>query len=167
MSTKLHLPPRRCVEIFFCSIPERFVILKYYCDMELIAVAVLFFVAGFVLGKYLGQQEHGEGGEAKEDALQDASVEQFGHLREPLLALHNVKGTVLDTVALDALLLMDELMSEETKRSRRSRTISDVNSWGWASSGKPILTREKDEDDRRRTLYVVGDFQLPVWVTHS
>jgi hypothetical protein len=70
-------------------------------------------------------------------------------------------------VALDALLLMDELSSEETKRSRRSRTISDVNSWGWASSGKPVLTREKDEDDRRRTLYVVRDFDLPSWASKS
>jgi hypothetical protein len=135
--------------------------------MELIVVGVLFFVAGFVLGKYLGQQNPEVTSETRDRLLRDASLEQFGHLREALLALHEVRGTVLDTLALDALLLMDELSSEETKRSRRSRTISDVNSWGWASSGKPVLTREKDEDDRRRTLYVVGDFDLPSWASKS
>jgi hypothetical protein len=62
------------------------------------------------------------------------------------------------------LLGIDNLQNEETKRSRRARLVSDVNSWGWAEYNRPIVVRERDETDRRRTLFEVAAFELPPWM---
>jgi hypothetical protein len=62
------------------------------------------------------------------------------------------------------MLALEDVSSAETKRSRRSRIVSDLNAWGWAEFKRPILVREKDEGDRRRTLYKVAEFDLPAWM---
>lgn len=132
--------------------------------MELIVVAPLFFVAGFVLGRYL-KTSSGEETLHPASAGGDASPEvQFGHLREVLAELHGVQGHAVDTLTMDGLLGIDNLSNEETKRSRRARLVSDVNSWGWAEYNRPIVVRERDETDRRRTLFEVAAFELPSWM---
>ena len=131
--------------------------------MELIVIAPLFFVAGFVLGRYLKTSAGEETLHASTGG--DASPEvQFGHLREVLAELHGVQGLAVDTLTMDGLLGIDNLQNEETKRSRRARLVSDVNSWGWAEYNRPIVVRERDETDRRRTLFEVAAFELPSWM---
>ena len=82
-----------------------------------------------------------------------------------LVALHEMCGQSLDTAHMDALLELDDLVSEETKRSRRARMVSDLNAWAWTAMDKPVLTRVRDDEDRRRTLYVVDPFELPSWAS--
>jgi hypothetical protein len=128
----------------------------------------VFFGAGYVLGR---MQNDVRVSEVAEDVPGIASrysrEEQFGHLRPVLLALHALQGKQLDTNHMDELLEIEDLESEETKRSRRARIVSDVNSWGWTTMDGPVLTRERDEDDRRRMLYAVAHFELPVWIQSS
>ena len=132
----------------------------------------MFFLSmlGFGLGYALGRNNTGsrskvfdiptsEGGQAV------SREHQFGHLKSILLALHEMRGKKLDTSQMDELLDVSELPSEETKRSRRARMISDVNAWGWSEIDRPVLTRLRDDEDRRRTLYVVEEFTLPSWAT--
>ena len=52
---------------------------------------------------------------------------------------------------MDELLSLDAVSSDETKRSKRSRLLSDLNAWGWAELKRPVVVREKDDEDRRRT----------------
>lgn len=128
----------------------------------------VFFGAGYVLCRMQTDQNSGVVSPGKfEGQMGQAREDQFGHLRSILLALHELQGQHLDTSHMDELLELEELESEETKRSRRARVVSDVNSWGWATMDAPVLTRERDEEDRRRMLYVVARFELPAWIQSS
>ena len=89
---------------------------------------------------------------------------EFGHLRERLRALHRAQGQTVDTQWMDELLSLDAVSSDETKRSKRSRLLSDLNAWGWADLKRPVVVREKDDEDRRRTLNQVAPFKLPAWL---
>ena len=125
----------------------------------------VFFGAGYVLCRMQTDQNSGVVSPGKfEGQMGQAREDQFGHLRSILLALHELQGQHLDTSHMDELLELEELESEETKRSRRARVVSDVNSWGWAEYNRPILVRERDETDRRRTLFEVAAFELPPWM---
>ena len=131
---------------------------------------VLFFGAGYALGKFQHEREEQAGLRAfvAEDLGEDFELrrqDQFGHLELVLRTLHRRRGQTLDTAQMDALLQLEDVASEETKRSRRARMVSDVNGWAWSEMDKPVLTRTRDDEDRRRTLYVVGDFHLPSWVS--
>ena len=131
----------------------------------------VFFGAGYVLGK----SQNGPGGwiphssslEPKPQETGATREDQFGHLKLVLGALHEWRGRSLDTAHMDALLALDDIPSEETKRSRRARLVSDLNAWAWTEMDKPVLTRVRDEEDRRRTLYVVDEFDLPSWASKA
>ena len=131
----------------------------------------VFFGAGYVLGK----SQNSPGGWIPRSSSmtpnpQESAAkreDQFGHLKLVLVALHEWRGRSLDTAHMDALLSLDDIPSEETKRSRRARLVSDLNAWAWTEMDKPVLTRVRDEEDRRRTLYVVDEFDLPSWVSKA
>lgn len=130
--------------------------------MWMYGLLALSFVAGFALGR--SQSVKPKPSTSSAGNSEGASREdQFGHLKSLLLALHELRGQSLDTSHMDELLELGEVASEETKRSRRARMVSDVNAWGWTVCDRPILTRQRDEEDRRRTLYVVDTFDLPQW----
>ena len=115
----------------------------------------------FVAGYFLGSSRRG--GEVRKGGVESLEAE-FGHLRETLRALHRAQGETVDTQRMDELLSLDAVASDETKRSKRSRLLSDLNAWGWAELKRPVVVREKDDEDRRRTLYQVAPFNLPSWL---
>ena len=138
--------------------------------MWMYVLIAVFFGAGYALGRFQHEREEStattastyvEGGEGQGATRED----QFGHLKPMLVALHVRRGQSLDTGHMDALMELDDILSEETKRSRRARMVSDLNAWAWTAMDKPVLTRVRDEDDRRRTLYVIDQFDLPPWAS--
>jgi hypothetical protein len=133
--------------------------------MWMYVLMVVFFGAGYALGKSQNQTSFDPSRDASSPSGREgmSREDQFGHLKPILLALYAFRGQSLDTAHMDELLEISELNSEETKRSRRARIVSDVNAWGWTESDRPVLTRLRDEEDRRRTLYVVDEFNLPSW----
>lgn len=138
--------------------------------MWMYVLIAVFFGAGYALGRFQHEREVANektsstdaGGEEGQGATRE---DQFGHLKPILVALHEWRGRSLDTAHMDALLELDDLASEETKRSRRARMVSDLNAWAWTAMDKPMLTRLRDEEDRRRTLYVIDHFDLPSWAS--
>lgn len=125
--------------------------------MTAIVASLAFFVAGYFLGSSR------RGGEVREGGLESREAE-FGHLRETLKSVHRAQGQTVDTRRMDELLSLDAVASDETKRSKRSRLLSDLNAWGWAELKRPVVVREKDDEDRRRTLYQIAPFKLPGWL---
>lgn len=69
--------------------------------------------------------------------------------------LRKRNGDILDSLALDALLGLDQIESEETRRSQRAQWIRDINEWSTESKGTLAIERTKDPLDRRRVLYVI------------
>ena len=133
--------------------------------MLIYITAPIFFLAGFLLGRNVNRPS--EGGVALPELdleLNESRDAQFGHLKHVLQLLHDCQGQEVDTQRMDEMLALEDVSSAETKRSRRSRIVSDLNAWGWAEFKRPILVREKDEEDRRRTLYKVAEFDLPAWM---
>lgn len=138
--------------------------------MWMYVLIAVFFGAGYALGRFQHEREgvtrtaasNDVGGEDGQGATRE---DQFGHLKPILVALHQWRGRSLDTAHMDALLVLDDVVSEETKRSRRARMVSDLNAWAWTAMDKPVLTRIRDEEDRRRTLYVIDHFDLPSWAS--
>ena len=138
--------------------------------MWMYALIAVFFGAGYALGRFQHEREGATGKTTAtyvggEEGQVVTREDQFGHLKPMLVALHEICGQSLDTAHMDALLELDDLVSEETKRSRRARMVSDLNAWAWTAMDKPVLTRVRDDEDRRRTLYVVDPFELPSWAS--
>jgi hypothetical protein len=153
------------VEILFHTNQKNGDTMKYYCNMLVYLTAPIFFLAGFLLGRNVNRPSEGGGALPELDLdLNESREAQFGHLKDVLQALHDCQGQEVDTQRMDEMLALEDVSSAETKRSRRSRIVSDLNAWGWAEFKRPILVREKDEGDRRRTLYKVAEFDLPAWM---
>jgi hypothetical protein len=144
--------------------------------MWMYVLIAVFFGAGYALGRFQHEQEGANGKTARTRTISSTDAggeegqgatreDQFGHLKPILVALHQWRGRSLDTAHMDALLELDDVASEETKRSRRARMVSDLNAWAWTAMDKPVLTRIRDEEDRRRTLYVIDHFDLPSWAS--
>jgi len=62
-------------------------------------------------------------------------------------------GKELDTLQLDSAWRLDVLFTDETRRSRRSRQIKEINAWSLEVWGAEAIVRTQDVEDRRRTLY--------------
>jgi|GEM_PF-2955364 len=62
-------------------------------------------------------------------------------------------GRELDVIQLDELWGLDGLVTDETRRSRRSRAIKEANTWSLEVWGSEAIARTPDAEDRRRTLY--------------
>lgn len=138
--------------------------------MWMYVLIAVFFGAGYALGRFQHEREGvtktiASSDVGREDGQGARREDQFGHLKPILVALHQWRGRSLDTAHMDALLELDDVSSEETKRSRRARMVSDLNAWAWTAMDKPVLTRIRDEEDRRRTLYVIDHFDLPSWAS--
>lgn len=62
-------------------------------------------------------------------------------------------GQEIDVIQLDERWGLDDLVTDETRRSRRSRAIKEVNAWSLKVWGSEAIARTPDAEDRRRTLY--------------
>ena len=74
-----------------------------------------------------------------------------------MVVLQPHAGTQVEVAELDAILGIDSITTDETRRSRRSRVINDVNGWSQSNEGIDYIERHRDPTDRRRTLYKLSD----------
>jgi hypothetical protein len=84
---------------------------------------------------------------------QDPQTQATGSVARLLAPLGRFAGQEVDVNQLDALWGLDALLTDETRRSRRSRQIKEVNAWSREVWGGEVLERTPDAEDRRRTLY--------------
>jgi hypothetical protein len=96
---------------------------------------------------------------------QDPQTQATGSVSRLLAPLGRFAGQEVDVNQLDLLWGLDALFTDETRRSRRSRQIKEVNAWSREAWGGEALERTPDAEDRRRTLYRihprVADVFLP------
>jgi hypothetical protein len=84
---------------------------------------------------------------------QDPQTQATGSVARLLAPLGRFAGQEVDVNQLDVLWGLDALFTDETRRSRRSRQIKEVNAWSREAWGGEALERTPDAEDRRRTLY--------------
>lgn len=70
-----------------------------------------------------------------------------------LLAPH--AGNQLEVQELDDALGFGVLETDETRRSRRSRTVNEINAWSQGVRDIDLVERQRDPLDRRRSIYLV------------
>lgn len=75
-------------------------------------------------------------------------------IRAMMRRLTRATGLV-DTLALDELFELNDISSETTRRSHRSKWIRVINDWSMQNHGFACINRQKDPTDRRRVLYVL------------
>lgn len=86
----------------------------------------------------------------------EANAQVQGVLRV-LTVLVERAGERLESHELDELLGYGDVMTDETRRSRRSRVLNEVNAWSRDREGFDLVERSKDPMDRRRSVYVVRE----------
>ena len=64
----------------------------------------------------------------------------------------------MSTEELNEFLLLGQDVSSESKRAKRAQFIRDVNRVYQMRHGKDMIAREKDLNDRRRTIYVIHPY---------
>lgn len=64
-------------------------------------------------------------------------------------------GRIMSTEELNDFLELGQDVSSESKRAKRAQFIRDVNRVYQMRHGKEMIVREKDLNDRRRTIYVI------------
>lgn len=64
-------------------------------------------------------------------------------------------GRIMSTEELNDFLELSHDVSSESKRAKRAQFIRDVNRVYQMRHGKEMIVREKDLNDRRRTIYVI------------
>ena len=69
--------------------------------------------------------------------------------------LEEVGGRIMSTEELNDFLQLGQDVSSESKRAKRAQFIRDVNRVYQMRHGKEMIVREKDLNDRRRTIYVI------------
>ena len=72
----------------------------------------------------------------------------------------------LDVHQLDQAFLIDDIETEETRRSRRARMIKDLNAWHQAVCQKPLIERQTMEADKRRKRYRVDSGFVDWWASN-
>ncbi len=105
-------------------------------------------VAAYVRRKQTDVPSHAASdGEVSGQQVAPASVVRL------LAPLVPVAGQEVDVLQLDELWGLDGIPTDETRRSRRSRQIKEVNGWSSEVWGVEALERTPDAEDRRRLLY--------------
>ena len=72
--------------------------------------------------------------------------------------LEEAGGRIMSTEELNDFLLLGQDVSSESKRAKRAQFIRDVNRVYQMRHGKDMIAREKDLNDRRRTIYVIHPY---------
>lgn len=95
--------------------------------------------------------------------------DKFNHVEDPelgsaleihkdlLFRLSEDAGEGVDTNNLDVIFDIHHIETDETRRSRRSRLVKELNEWYVAEQGRLLIRREIDPEDRRRRIYVVDE----------
>lgn len=77
--------------------------------------------------------------------------------KDLLFRLSEDAGEGVDTTNLDVIFDIHHIETDETRRSRRSRMVKELNDWYASEVGRQLIRREIDPDDRRRRIYVVDE----------
>ena len=77
--------------------------------------------------------------------------------RDLLFRLSEETGAGVDTTNLDVIFDIHHIETDETRRSRRSRLVKELNEWYEEEEGRLLIRREIDPEDRRRRIYVVDE----------
>lgn len=75
--------------------------------------------------------------------------------KDLLFRLSEDAGEGVDTTNLDVIFDIHHIETDETRRSRRSRLLKELNDWYETAQGRLLIRREIDPEDRRRRIYVV------------
>lgn len=77
--------------------------------------------------------------------------------KDLLFRLSEDAGEGVDTHNLDVIFDIHHIETDETRRSRRSRLVKELNDWYEVEAGRQLIRREIDPEDRRRRIYVVDE----------
>ena len=69
--------------------------------------------------------------------------------------LEEAGGRIMSTEEVNDFLQLGQDVSAESKRAKRAQFIRDVNRVYQMRYGNDMIVREKDLNDRRRTIYVI------------
>ena len=72
-----------------------------------------------------------------------------------IVELEQLGARIMATEEVNQFLDLGEEVSSESKRAKRAQFIRDVNRIYQMRHGKDMIVREKDLNDRRRTIYVI------------
>jgi len=88
--------------------------------------------------------------------------EQRGLPSDRLQGLLRIPNSNVSTQELDMILGLDNVYSDETRRSRRSRLIQLINAESTALYGAPVILRTRSEKDKRVIIYLIASFNSEV-----
>ena len=119
--------------------------------------------AAFLMGRQSGTMEAGavEGNRPKTEFLGEErdNGKDTGH--SPAAILHRIETLeqagprIMSTEEVNQFLDLAGDLSSESRRAKRAQFIRDVNRVYQMRHGKDMIVREKDLNDRRRTIYVI------------
>ena len=94
------------------------------------------------------------------DAADEVPSKDEGHSTAKVILtlisnLEEAGGRIMSTDELNDFLRLGQDVSSESKRAKRAQFIRDVNRVYQMRHGKEMIVREKDLNDRRRTIYVI------------
>ena len=88
-----------------------------------------------------------------------AQVTESEGVAEAIIAriaeLEQLGPRILSTEEINQFLALGDDVSSESKRAKRAQFIRDVNRMYRMRHGSDMIVREKDLNDRRRTIYVI------------
>ena len=124
---------------------------------SLVFALVVAMIAGFFGGKWVSLKRETElGKEARAPEVKErhnGSLSQ-GHAKR-IMELESLPERTLGTEELNAHIGIQEDSSSEAKRARRAQFIRDINQEYELRYGKALISRDRDPNDRRRTVYVI------------
>lgn len=126
-------------------------------------VLVIMVGAAFVVGKQSASKDKGgvvairaqtaqpaEGQDNRKEVGQSAAA-----ILDDIVELEQLGARIMATEEVNQFLDLGEEVSSESKRAKRAQFIRDVNRVYQMRHGKDMIVREKDLNDRRRTIYVI------------
>lgn len=125
--------------------------------VSLVLALVLAMIAGFFGGKRVSlkrETQPAEEARVPEGNGQQKSSLSQGHAKR-IMELESLPERTLGTEELNAHIGIQEDSSSEAKRARRAQFIRDINQEYELRYGKSLISRDKDPNDRRRTVYVI------------
>ncbi|MGB1619388.1 MAG: hypothetical protein ACPHBM_07170, partial [Flavobacteriales bacterium] len=94
--------------------------------------------------------QHSEGQDNRKEVEQSVAA-----ILEDIVELERLGARIMSTEEVNQFLDLGEEVSSESKRAKRAQFIRDVNRVYQMRHGKDMIVREKDLNDRRRTIYVI------------
>lgn len=125
--------------------------------VSLVLALVLAMIAGFFGGKRVSLKRETQ--PAEEARVPEGNGQQKSSLSQGqakrIMELESLPERTLGTEELNAHIGIQEDSSSEAKRARRAQFIRDINQEYELRYGKSLISRDKDPNDRRRTVYVI------------